>query len=571
MKLKKIIFKNINSFGKKYTTINFQQPGQLIGIIGKNGCGKTTIFDAINFALFGNAFRQINKPDLINRTNGKGLEVEIHFSNFDSEWIIIRGLKPAILEIYQDTEKLDLDAHSYDIQRYIEKNVIGINEELFRQIFMLGMGNFKSFFHMKPKERRVIFEEVVRINVFTNMRKKIKSNENSFDQKANELKITNQSYLREKLRFEQQLAEIRKQSEVIDDTVLVSLQTEVSEKDVEIKEIEAVTSSINIESVESELTTHRDKLTVVNKRYALLEKDFDDLKKLIEFFKANDICPICKQDIDESFKTEELSERKKTIKDVVNEIEELDAQKEALETGIKEFTKTLATYNASVHKAGKLHREKTEIMQTISAINVRRSSAANNEELITLINRQMSEVEKNMTEIEEKYEKLNGMVDINNTMKYILSDEGIKNFIYQRFIPVLNKYVNDNLAQLDMNIKFVLDNNLDESFYYLVGESLKFEGFSNGEKQLLEMAFLLGFQKFLSQIYNFDSDHVFIDELFDSSIDLTNLEKIVNNMKSKVTKKFVIITHNSNIKEIFDKVYVVDKVNNWSIIKEDAV
>ena len=118
-----IKWRNFLSTGNQFTEIQLDKTPSTL-IIGENGAGKSTILDALCFVLFGKAFRNINKPQLVNSINNKNTEVQIEFTIGKKEYRVIRGMKPGIFEIYQDGQLLSQDAASKDYQNYIEDKIL---------------------------------------------------------------------------------------------------------------------------------------------------------------------------------------------------------------------------------------------------------------------------------------------------------------------------------------------------------------------------------------------------------------------------------------------------------------
>ena len=126
----KIRWKNFLSTGNQFTEVELDKNTTTL-IIGSNGAGKSTILDALTFSLYGKSFRKINKPQLVNSTNEKNCLVEIEFTVNSTEWKVIRGIKPAVFEIYRDGQVLDQNASAVDQQRWLEQNVLKMNYKSF--------------------------------------------------------------------------------------------------------------------------------------------------------------------------------------------------------------------------------------------------------------------------------------------------------------------------------------------------------------------------------------------------------------------------------------------------------
>ena len=169
----KIRWKNFLSTGNQYTEINFtKHPTNLI--IGTNGAGKSTLLDALTFALFGKPFRKINKPQLLNSVNEKDCRVEVEFSIGNTNWKVIRGIKPNIFEIHRDDNPLDQSSAALDQQKWLEQNVIKMNYKSFTQIVILGSSTFVPFMQLTAANRREVIEDLLDIRIFSSMNTLIK-------------------------------------------------------------------------------------------------------------------------------------------------------------------------------------------------------------------------------------------------------------------------------------------------------------------------------------------------------------------------------------------------------------
>ena len=127
-------------------------------IIGRNGEGKSTILDALCFALFGKPFRNINKPQLVNSINGKNCLVEITFSIGSNEYRIRRGIKPNIFEIYLNDTLMNQDSANRDYQKILEQQILRLNYKTFTQVVILGSASFVPFMQLPSNQRREVIE-----------------------------------------------------------------------------------------------------------------------------------------------------------------------------------------------------------------------------------------------------------------------------------------------------------------------------------------------------------------------------------------------------------------------------
>ena len=152
---KTLRWKNILSTGNYFTEIKLNENANTL-VVGIKGSGKSTMLDALCFALFGKPFRDINKPNLLNSINGKDCIVEVEFSIGNKEYKVIRGIKPNTFEIFQDGVLVNQDAASRDYQEYLEKFILKLNYKSFTQIVILGSASFTPFMQLSAADRRAI-------------------------------------------------------------------------------------------------------------------------------------------------------------------------------------------------------------------------------------------------------------------------------------------------------------------------------------------------------------------------------------------------------------------------------
>ena len=170
---KTIRWKNLLSTGNNFTEVKLNEKHTTI-LLGQSGSGKSTLLDAISFALFNRPFRNINKNQLVNMVNQKNCIVEIEFAIGTQNYMIRRGIKPTVFEIYCDNVLINQDSHSKDYQQYLERNILKFNFKAFTQIIVLGASNFTPFMQLSSADRRAIIEDLLDIQIFSTMNGLIK-------------------------------------------------------------------------------------------------------------------------------------------------------------------------------------------------------------------------------------------------------------------------------------------------------------------------------------------------------------------------------------------------------------
>jgi len=563
MNLLKLTFKNIMSYGNNYNIITFNSNNinEIIGIIGRNGFGKTSILDCIFFVLYNKPYRnKSTKKDLINRTNKKGLYVKIEFISKGDEYVIERGMSPNIINICKNGIDEDLDAHSNDIQKFIETQIIGINENIFRMIFMMGLGTFKSFFEQSISDRRDMFEFMVGMNVLSIMMKKIKKYNNQLENKIDVVKNKFNESKKLKSVYEQKLQDISKikQNKDIESNIEV-LENTIKNIEIEMSKIDIDSLSSEIKSIQKqviEIENNRDNdKSSFSKNSLLIKQD----SKTLNFFNNNDNCPTCMQEIDSKFKNDEISKLKKIIN-------KLQAENTLLSKNMKRDNDSINERNINIDK---IKDEKYFYKKQQQKIENKNEDLAS---LKNLRNKGDEDYKKILLELEEKIEGvkidikkyadsgrvIQKKIKINNMFIDTLSDNGIKKYIYSLLLGKINININHYLSEFSSNIKIQIKNDLSIIFYYRIGENIKYSSFSNGEKMVINLSFTFGILDFIEDFYGFSSNFLFFDEILDASLDDINRNFLLENLK-KINKNIIIISHDNNLASAFTKSYFINK------------
>ena len=165
---KNLKYRNFLSSGQHWTEINFQEYNTNL-VIGTNGSGKSTMLDALTFALFNKPFRKINKSQLINTTNEKDTLVEVEFTVNTRDYLVRRGIKPNIFDIEVNGEARHRQADDRNNQKVLEENILKVNYKSFTQIVILGSSTFVPFMQLKGSNRREVIEDLLDIRIFSTM------------------------------------------------------------------------------------------------------------------------------------------------------------------------------------------------------------------------------------------------------------------------------------------------------------------------------------------------------------------------------------------------------------------
>jgi DNA repair exonuclease SbcCD ATPase subunit len=321
---KAIRWKNFLATGNYFTEIKLDDSRTNI-LLGESGSGKSTLLDALSFGLFNKPFRAINKSNLINSINGKNCIVEVELAVGEKEYLIRRGIKPGIFEIYCDGIIINQDSASRDYQIFLENQILKFNYKSFCQIVVLGASNFVPFMQLKPVDRRAIIEELLDIEIFSAMnvllKQKIANNKSEMQDNAYQLSLLNEKiavhekYIQEMnedsaKKIQESENKLKENLEYISglEAKRASLLPDITERTVLLE------AEIDLNKKMNELSTLESKLEDVDRR----------TKKEIEFYQNNDSCPTCKQTIDSTFKQNEIQAKQDKVKEIQDAFKKLD-------------------------------------------------------------------------------------------------------------------------------------------------------------------------------------------------------------------------------------------------------
>lgn len=568
IKFKTLRYKNFLSSGNNFTEIELNKNKSTL-VVGQNGAGKSTMLDALSFALFGKAHRNINKTQLINSVNNKGCLVEIEFSLSGNEFKVSRGIKPNVFEIWKNGTMLNQSSHSREYQKILEQNILKLNHKSFHQVVVLGSSSFIPFMQLPSHIRREVIEDLLDINVFSKMNIILKEKNVQLKDKLRQIDY-NIDIVKTK---------IESQKKYIRD---IAALTEENRKDYEsriqasqniIDELQNENSELSLGLDESVSEADERLRSLQDRKQSLLLRGQDrqsairDLEKRITFFEENESCPVCDQAISDGHKhaillsTQEDRDRRKA------EIKQIGTEGQGVESEIEQQTGLLSTLRDRVHKLTANTKEISKLQATISDY---RSHIE--KEIGTDLTQARTDLQKfeddRSNELEEKL-KLSDDLNYNSVIIEMLKDTGIKTKIIKQYLPVMNKLVNQYLQILDFFVHFHLDESFQEVIRSRHRDEFTYDSFSEGEKQRIDLALLFTWRQVAKMKNSVSTNLLLLDETFDSSLDhdgVENLLKILYTL-GEDTNVFV-ISHKGDILDgKFDSKIEFVKEKNFSQMK----
>ena len=569
IKFEKVRWKNFLSTGNQFTEIELDRNETTL-IIGENGAGKSTVLDALCFALFGKPFRTISKSQLINTVNAMETVVEIEFSIASRKYKVIRGIKPNKFEIWQNDVMLNQEANSRDYQKILEQQILKLNYRSFTQVVILGSSTFVPFMQLKAKFRREVVEDLLDIKIFSVMNLLLKQRlkdlvtelqEVEYNYKLSSEKISMQeTYIKD---IKNNADVIIKDKEKTYDDNAVELGKKVSEK----KTLEENQKSL-FKSVDDQISTESKDTKLKDLRSTLTEKQ-KEKDRMINFFEKHDECPVCTQDIDNEFKTQMISTKqteKKEITDGLLKMEsELDKTKSRLDE-IKKVTDIIQDNSIKIAQLNTSIQELEKYQERLSSeIKELENSTINNsdEEKLKTLQEEFNQIEQNKKELkEEKVYK--------EASRAMLQDTGIKTKIIKQYLPIMNQLINKYLASMEFYVNFTLNESFEETIKSRFRDTFNYESFSEGEKMRIDLALLFTWRA-IAKLKNSASTNILImDEIFDSSLDTQGTDEFLKIIKELTSDtNIIIISHKTDqLLDKFSNVVRFEKHKNFSRIVE---
>ena len=580
VEFKKLSFCNIMSYGASGAEIDFQ--AGLNTIKAANGSGKSSILDALTFVLFGKPYRDIKLSELVNTANGKGLEVTCEFKIGTDTYMIRRGLKPAVFEIYKNGKEMDMLSTKKLNQDEIDK-LLGINLRLFKNIVAVAVTNNKPFLSLPIGDKRALIENIFNIDVLGSMCKDVKKrktiNNTELDLKTTERRGVvnsiedNESYIENMRRYIASFNEVK-------DANLKTIRENIDKYR---KEIDRRTKNLAIaESKIKELTEEigavpdRSVGESLNLEIGKAQSVIDNINNTLSRLKKSRLCPVCNSPLDEGHARKH--------------IEGMLAEKKAME---KETLPGLMERYRAYSDTVKTYQEKQSFIQTIR--DKARTEEITRSTLETELNKAKQNLEKESgkvcpASVDSYVEKLNALraqseelnkdidvltekILIDTQLIKILGDDGIKSYFFKKLIKILNKSVNEYLNKFELkNTTIEFDETMAETMTTnLVPRT--YSSYSSGERTRIDMSILLAFFDISRQISNWSCNLLFIDELLDQNIDQSGIEQFVSTLYNliQLNKKklgIYIISHKLNeLKIQISSTIEIKKVHDYSILE----
>lgn len=556
-KLNKVRYKNIMSVGQSPIEIQIDKCQKTL-ITGKNGGGKSTMLEAITFALFGKPFRDIKKGQLVNTFNKKDMLVELWMEYDNHSYYIKRGQKPNIFEIECDGEKLDESASSKEFQAYFE-DLIKMSYTSFKQIVVLGTAGYTPFMGLSTPARRKLVEDLLEVSLLANMDKLNKSQVRELNQQIQINDIKKDNVVNE-IKTHQEYAE--RQKKMSGDNVK-RLQDMYDEQVKEARGYKAEIDSLNHELLDIVIGEDpSESIQEISSKTVELSTKIKSYNKVLGLYDKGGHCPTCLQDLHSSDAL--INQIKSHVKECNHTLEEIKVHRDELGELQSEFN---SIKQRAREIKGEIASKKTLTLSAVdkakrikAAIDKASKEFIDNSDKIAILQKELDKIVKlKTTMVMEKYHR--------GIITEMLKDSGIKGSIIKKYIPLFNKQINGYLKIMEADYSFTLNEEFSETIKSRGREDFSYASFSQGEKARIDIALLFTWRDIAEKVSGIKITTLIMDEIFDSATDIEGIKSISAIIDSLKNSNVFIISHRDHDTQEYGQHLNMEKIGRFTIMK----
>jgi len=554
MKIKKIEWRNVASYGNKIQKLELPEKSGLIQVVGENGVGKSTISDVITFGLYGKLEGKKLK-DIPNRSN-KCAWMKIVFEQDGKTYEVERGLEPTHFQLTIDGNIYD-QAGKNNVQEFLSEDILKIPYYVFNNTISLSINDFKSFLKMSTADKKLIIDKIFGFYILNEMRdilkEEAKTIKSSIDRLSGEIFATGRS-----------ISASQKELEDLQQKILENSGNEIDNTNEQLQNYEDLLK-IHSDKLKDFRSKENEASRAVTKSYELYSDLASKIKEIDSKMNLynNEKCPTCASDLSTDFHKnvfDDLSSLKvKYTEDLADLKKNYDDAKK-VQNNLSTIKNDLFTKGGKIESAIRTLKEKLKTLKT----------AKNNDQvnsirkLLNSANEDLSDFNQEKTVWEERQIWI-------KTLDEVLSEKGVKQLAIKSILPSLNNEILNTLLSLHLPYKVVFNEEFNAQIFHL-GEEISTQTLSTGEMKKVDFAVLVAIIKLMK--IRFSSVNIlFLDEIF-SSVDPDGVHSILNTLRKlsdDLSMNIFVINHAPMPTEIFDYKIEISKKNNFSDISFDKI
>ena len=563
---KNVRYKNFLSTGNQFIDIELDRAQSTL-VVGENGSGKSTMLDALCFGLFQRAFRNIKKDQMVNSINEKDCVVEVEFIIGQNEYKIIRGIKPNIFEIWCNGVMLNQDAAVRDYQKHLESTILKLNYRSFTQVVILGNASFVPFMQLRARHRRQVVEEILDIEIFSKMNLMFREKQKLQDEVIKNSDFNCQlidSKIESQKKHIEELSGNNQQS--IDKKVLEmqKAQTDIDNYQLDIDRVSTEKAALQKEILDE--TKINNKYKQLHNVEAKLENTCSKHKKDLDFFETHNDCPTCQQAIDEAFKLTMIGNKKDKVLEIDIAMIQLAKEIATTETRLTKINDTMIAIREKELLINRFETSISEIKKYIDNKQNEIDELSDDKYTTGVATGKLTELQEQLTEAESAKVNHKEQKTYLDTARYLMQDTGIKTKIIKQYLPIMNQFINKNLADMDFFVNFTLDDEFNETIKSRYRDEFNYHSFSEGEKLRIDLAILFTWREIAKLKNSTNTNILILDEIFDSSLDASGTDEFMRILNNKLAKEnvFVISHKGDTLIDKFPSILKFEKYKNFT-------
>lgn len=559
--IKKVIFEkleiqNFLSIGEEKVVVQFQNGISIITGINRdqldrrNGIGKSTIADALSFVLFGSTIRDLKKEFIVNNITNKTSEIELTFTVItgtnSKRYHLYRSIDPSKCLLYEDD--IDITRDSMVNTTLLLQEILNITPEIFQNCIVMAVNSTIPFMAKKKIEKRKFIESIFNLEVFSRMNGLLKDGYNetkrSFDVvsgKYDELKtlldkISEQINNKEKEENEHKNRLQKRKEDCL------SQKVEIEEKLSKLKEVNLSDVQVKLKELKETDTRLGEEINAQIKKITSIEtKNEMVLSNLSKIGTNEDVCPVCLREIKDNDKNhihekkknlkKEMDNNSKIVKAEEQTLSEIEAKKQKVVTGIKSLENIIQKQKLQAQQRDYLQNNAKEVNQRILQIeNDIKQAVVSDNSLKTIYD----QTKEKIVTLESQFLKDRDLLNTLDTVKFVISEEGVKSFIVKKILKLFNSKLGYYLRKLNSTAIITFNEYFEETIINNKGKLTCYDNYSGAEKKVIDLAIMFTFLEMLRLQGNVFYNIQFYDELLDTSLDEAGVEMVL-----KVLKEFI--------------------------------
>ena len=583
--IKDLTVKNFMSVGNATQAVRFNRNdltlvlGQNLDLGGddtgaRNGTGKTTIINALSYALYGEALTRIRKENLINKTNGKAMMVTIEFNKDGQSYKIERGRKPNTLKFFvgdvEQEQKDEAQGDSRETQHAIE-NLLGMSHEMFKHIVALNTYT-EPFLSLKAAEQRVMIEQLLGVTQLSTKAETLKE-----QMKASKEAITKEEYRIKAVsdankRMEDQIVNLKRRQGMWQ-----------NKKQEDLDKLAVAYSALDKIDIEAELLAHQD-LT----RYAQLLKDRSDLQKAIarcELDEAKETkvvdklkaeiaqledhkCYACGQEMHDERHEQVLADKRKSLQEAALQALSTNSQWLELTDALKELGEPGPAPSTFYDKEADAFEHRASLGTILSQITAKEEEAdPYTEQIVEMESKAVEEIDY------DEMNRLTSLLDHQDFLHKLLTskDSYVRKRIIDQNLTYLNQRLSHYLDRIGLPHTVVFQNDLTVNITEL-GRELDFDNLSRGERNRLILSLSWAFRDVFESLFQ-PINLMFIDEVVDSGMDASGVENalsLLKKMSRDRNKSVWLVSHKDELSSRVNNILTVTKEGGFTSYSSDT-